>query len=37
MMFTVIPLLLLLAAMGAMWIPARRASAIDPVSSLRAQ
>ena len=37
MMFTVIPLLLLLAAVGAMWIPARRASAIDPVSSLRSQ
>jgi hypothetical protein len=36
-MFTVIPLLLLLAAFGAMWIPARHASAIDPVSSLRAQ
>jgi hypothetical protein len=37
MMFTAIPLLLLLAAVGAMWIPARRASAVDPVSSLRSQ
>jgi putative ABC transport system permease protein len=36
-MFTVIPLLLLLAAVGAMWIPARRASAVDPVASLRSQ
>ena len=37
MMFTIVPLLLLLAAIGAMWIPARRAAALDPVSSLRAQ
>jgi predicted permease len=37
LMFTIVPLLLLLAAIGAMWIPARRAAALDPVSSLRAQ
>lgn len=33
--FTIVPLLLLLAALGAIWIPARRAAALDPLSSLR--
>jgi putative ABC transport system permease protein len=33
--FLVMPLLLLVAAMGAIWIPARRAAALDPLSSLR--
>jgi putative ABC transport system permease protein len=37
LVFTIVPLLLLMAATGAMWIPARRASAVDPVSSLRSQ
>jgi putative ABC transport system permease protein len=32
---TVVPLLLLAAALVAIWIPARRAAALDPVSSLR--
>jgi len=35
--FIVVPLVLLAAAAGAMWIPARRASTLNPVSSLRAQ
>jgi predicted permease len=32
---TIVPLLLFLAALGAIWIPARRAAALDPLSSLR--
>ena len=32
---TVVPLLLLAAAVGATWIPARRAAALDPLASLR--
>ncbi len=32
---TVVPLLLLAAAIGAIWIPARRAAALDPLASLR--
>jgi putative ABC transport system permease protein len=32
---TIVPLLLFLAAMGAIWIPARRAAALDPLASLR--
>ncbi len=35
LMLTIVPLLLLLAALGAIWIPARRAAALDPLSSLR--
>ena len=31
----VVPLLLLAAAVGAIWIPARRAAALDPLASLR--
>ena len=31
----VVPLLLLTAAVGAIWIPARRAAALDPLTSLR--
>ena len=31
----IVPLLLLAAALGAIWIPARRAAALDPLSSLR--
>jgi putative ABC transport system permease protein len=33
--FAAAALLLLLAAMAAIWIPARRAAALDPVSSIR--
>jgi ABC-type antimicrobial peptide transport system permease subunit len=32
---TMVPVLLFLAALGAIWIPARRAAALDPLSSLR--
>jgi putative ABC transport system permease protein len=32
---TIVPLLLFLAAMGAIWIPAHRAAALDPLWSLR--
>ncbi len=32
---TVVSLLLFVAALGAIWIPARRAAALDPLSSLR--
>jgi predicted permease len=32
---TIVPLLLFISAMGAIWIPARRAAALDPLSSLR--
>ena len=32
---TIVPLQLFLAALGAIWIPARRAAALDPLSSLR--
>ena len=32
---TIVPLVLFLAALGAIWIPARRAAALDPISSLR--
>jgi ABC-type lipoprotein release transport system permease subunit len=32
---TIVPLLLFVAALGAIWIPARRAAALDPVTSLR--
>jgi len=32
---TVVPLLLLAAAIGAIWIPARRAAGLDPLASLR--
>ena len=31
----IVPLLLFAAALGAIWIPARRAAALDPLSSLR--
>jgi len=33
--FGAVPLFLLFAAVGAIWIPARRAAALDPVTSLR--
>ena len=32
---TIVSLLLFAAALGAIWIPARRAAALDPLSSLR--
>jgi ABC-type lipoprotein release transport system permease subunit len=32
---TVVTVLLLTAALGAIWIPARRAAALDPLASLR--
>lgn len=32
---TIVPLLLFLAALAAIWIPARRAAAVDPLRSLR--
>jgi putative ABC transport system permease protein len=32
---TVVSLLLFVAALGAIWIPARRAAALDPLTSLR--
>ena len=35
LMLTIVPLLLFVAALGAIWIPARRAAALDPLSSLR--
>jgi predicted permease len=35
LMLTVVTLLLFIAAVGAIWIPARRAAALDPLSSLR--
>jgi predicted permease len=35
LMLTVVTLLLFVAALGAIWIPARRAAALDPLSSLR--
>jgi predicted permease len=35
LMLTIVPLLLLAAALGAIWIPARRAAALDPLTSLR--
>ena len=34
---TIVPLLLLVAALGAIWIPARRAAALDPLSSIRCE
>jgi len=34
---TVVSLLLLVAALGAIWIPARRAAALDPLTSLRCE
>jgi putative ABC transport system permease protein len=34
-LLTIVPLLLFAAALGAIWIPARRAVAIDPLASLR--
>jgi ABC-type antimicrobial peptide transport system permease subunit len=34
-LLTVVPLLLFVAALGAIWIPARRAVAVDPLASLR--
>jgi ABC-type lipoprotein release transport system permease subunit len=33
--FAAVPLVLLLTAMGAIWIPARRAAGLDPVLALR--
>ena len=35
--FALVPLLLSLTALGAIWIPARKAAALDPVTSVRAQ
>jgi ABC-type antimicrobial peptide transport system permease subunit len=35
LMLTMVSLLMLAAALGAIWIPARRAAALDPLTSLR--
>jgi len=32
---TIVPMLLFAAALGAIWVPARRAAALDPLTSLR--
>jgi hypothetical protein len=33
----IIPALLLAAALGAIWVPAHRAAALDPLSALRCE
>ena len=37
LIFAVVPVLLFITALGAIWIPARRGAALDPASSVRSQ